>query len=142
MTKEEFAATLDGREIGAEIGKTDRTEAQRNRLLVVYGASDDLCEFDGVVYDEAGIGECLIVLKGKGAPYLLSVDDEEAEVLKKFGFYDQMVAECLKVEAIWDAPGGPVWTYKTDVPHATFNIMEDGEVWCRGIVIDMKDLRT
>ena len=32
------------------------------------------------------------------------------------------------------------WSYETDIPHETFNIYEDGEVWCVGIVFSVEDL--
>ncbi len=45
------------------------------------------------------------------------------------------------INIIWhDEEGGPCWTYETDIPHATFDIMEDGEKYCRGTVLDIKSL--
>ena len=32
------------------------------------------------------------------------------------------------------------WSYLTDIPHKTFDIMEDGEIYCRGIVFSLDDL--
>ena len=32
------------------------------------------------------------------------------------------------------------WTYETPVPHATFDVMEDGDLFCRGLVIAVSDL--
>ena len=32
------------------------------------------------------------------------------------------------------------WTYKTDIPHSTFDILEDGEKYCRGIVFALDEL--
>lgn len=43
------------------------------------------------------------------------------------------------IEAIWGRDDIS-WQYETELPHATFDIMEDGEVYCRGIVIDMGDI--
>ena len=34
----------------------------------------------------------------------------------------------------------PAWTYMTDIPHATFDVMDDGELYCRGIVFALADL--
>jgi len=44
------------------------------------------------------------------------------------------------VDALWAKEDGYSWTYRTDIPHATFEIVEDGEPYCRGIVIDVADL--
>lgn len=32
------------------------------------------------------------------------------------------------------------WTYKTNIPHLDFNIMEEGEVYCEGLVFFIGDL--
>ena len=42
MTKEELAATLNGREYNHEITKEEEAEARENGLVVIFGASDDL----------------------------------------------------------------------------------------------------
>lgn len=45
------------------------------------------------------------------------------------------------IEALWDYDKNFVWTYKTDIPHETFDIMEDDEPYCKGIVFYLKDLK-
>ena len=54
MTMETLAAILDGREIGSEITKAEADQAKAAGLVVVFGASDDLMEFRGAIYDEIG----------------------------------------------------------------------------------------
>ena len=51
------------------------------------------------------------------------------------------------IEALWcdddikDENGGLItWTYKTDIPHETFMIYEDGSSYCRGIVFNINDI--
>jgi hypothetical protein len=41
------------------------------------------------------------------------------------------------------APDGDYysWTYKTDIPHAAFNIMEDDMYYCKAIIFDINDLK-
>lgn len=41
---------------------------------------------------------------------------------------------------MWHDGGCPCWTFETDIPHETFTIVEDGEIWCVGIVFSMKFL--
>lgn len=48
--------------------------------------------------------------------------------------------KCRKVEAVWHDDGNPCWTYETDIPHATFDIVEGDEVFCRGIVFELSAL--
>lgn len=54
MKKEELAAMLNGREYRNEITREEAAEAKAAGLVVVYGASDDLMEFEGAIRDELG----------------------------------------------------------------------------------------
>lgn len=123
MTAKELAQQLDGTELGSEVTSDIRTAAKDAGLVVVYGASDDLMEFDGAIYDE-------IDGYGGGNAYI----DHE-------GVWE---ADCSKnrrrIRAIWCPPSGGSWTYKTDIPHETFRVYEDGELYCTGIVFAMEDV--
>ena len=112
-----------------------RDRAKAAGLIVIFGASDDLMELRGIEFDEIGApGVSLIDAKGL-LPNRDCIDDDDA--LKDF-FAREPLAR--KVEALRAAEDGTSWTYRTDIPHATFDIMEDGIVYCRGIVIDVADL--
>ena len=44
------------------------------------------------------------------------------------------------VARVWD--GLPAaWTYKTDIPCEHFDIWEDGEIYCVGLVFSIEDLK-
>ncbi|MES2262162.1 MAG: KTSC domain-containing protein [Pseudomonadota bacterium] len=135
MTKESLAAQLNGRKYGDEIGLFTEALAKLAGLLVIFGASDDLMEFRGIEHDEVGApGTALIDAKGL-LPNRDSIDDDET--LKDF-FARQPGART--VEALWTKEEDFSWTFKTDVPHATFIILDDDLPYCRGIVIDVADL--
>lgn len=56
---------------------------------------------------------------------------------------EQMCARCRKPKYMHKRAKekGPfAWTYSTEIPHATFEIIEEGEKFCRGIVFDINDL--
>ena len=60
---------------------------------------------------------------------------------------DEAIAEFVrrkktarKIKALWASEGDYSWTYRTDIPHATFEIVEDGAPYCRGIVFALVDL--
>lgn len=128
MTKEELAARLNGREYNSEITKEEEALAKAAGLVVLFGGSDDLAEFRGAIDDEAGCydGDELCVVDGK--------------------LYQEPDCDCRWAEAARQNGPGPrairitaaysPWTYKTATPHATFEIMEDGELYCRGIVFE------
>jgi len=138
MTRDQLAYQLNGREYGDEITPDETAQAAKDGLLVVYGYSDDNTEFAGLFRDEAPCyGGCDIFVHREG----MLEDHDAAECNCKFCGYAEMAKKCAKIEAVWDSDGYS-WTYKTDLPHAEFDILEDGEKFCRGMVIDAKDLPT
>lgn len=124
MTPKELAERLNGREYGSEITLEEMHIAKEFGLVVVFGASDDLMEFRGAIDDEGG---CF----GGGTVYFdqngVAQDDE---AIKSF-----------EIEAIWGHEGYS-WVYETDIPHETFDILEEGWRYCRGIVFSVEDLKT
>lgn len=133
-----IAAELDGIEYPVKIPKNVIEDAKKHGIVIVYGASDDLMEFEGIISDEIGCydgGEAFVDKDGLIPDYnAIDKDDKEA------------VRDCLnregkgkKIEALWCAEEGYSWTYKTDIPHLTFEVMEDGEHYCRGIVFRLAD---
>lgn len=138
MTAQDLATKLDESEYPFRVTPLVRGIAVAEGLLVVYGASDDLIEFDGAWTDEAGVYD--------GGTILI---DREG-ILEDFGNVEHEVEACEKwlrrskasasIEALWCKEEGYSWTYKTDIPHATFNVVEDGEMYCRGMVIALVDL--
>lgn len=138
MTKEELAARLNGREYRKEITSQERLEAKESGLVVVYGASDDLMEFEGAIYDEMGCydgGTALIDADGLLDREQIEDDDDEA-----IANYVARKKTARSIEALWSKEDGYSWTYQTEIPHATFEVVEDGEPYCRGIVLALVDL--
>lgn len=145
MTKEQLAAQLNGREYGEEISLGEEKLAEKDGLVVIFGGSDDLVELRGAIHDELGAYEgTKFLIHSKGA----MEEDHECEC--DYCGFKEMKAKCAKIEAVWGTPVSTVatggdsysWTYKTGIPHATFEIVEGEEKFCRGIVIDVKDLPT
>lgn len=135
MTKDELAAKINGRQIGKEITGAEINAAKKAGLVVVYGASDDLMEFEGAISDEVGAyegGEAFI-LDGE-----LLTDDNGCESECKWFMAARKNA--VKIEACWDESPF-TWTYETDIPHATFEIYEGKEKYCRGIVFKLSEVK-
>ncbi len=139
MNAKELAAQITGRDYGRTLTKAEAEQAKEAGLVVVYGASDDLMEFEGAIYDEFGCydgGTALVDAKG-----LLDrdqIDDSDDEAIADYVARKKHAAE---IKAIWSNEGA-AWRYETTIPHETFEIFEDGEVWCRGIVFALADLKT
>lgn len=147
MTKESLAASIDGREYLNEVCPDEAAIAKRHGLIIVYGQSDDNMEFDGAIYDELGAfnGTTALLYCFKGQ---WKVMPNESDAIRKIKDFDEMQSAIAarqagnKVEACW-GPQVPdaSWLIRTELPHATFDIMEDGDLYCRGLVLDVADLK-
>ena len=129
MKKEELAQILDGREIGDEISSKESKQAAGDGLVVVYGASDDLMEFQGAIIEEFGT---------------------EADIDKEGNIIEKCEDECVHYKKALEGANhfegyygkNGAWTFETKIPHVTFKIYdEDGDLFCNGIVFDIKDLK-
>ena len=137
MQAAEFAATLTGAEYPFGLTREQADVAKAHGLVVVYGASDDLMEFEGAIYDEldvGGGGTALVCAKGL-LPERDQIDDDD-ELQDYFARKPAAVA----IDALWCKEPGYSWTYRTTIPHATFEVVEDGEPYCRGIVFALADV--
>jgi hypothetical protein len=133
MSAQEFAAKINGREYRNEITRDEESDAKLGGLVIVFGASDDLMEFRGAIQDEIGA-------YGGGTAHLTSgglltseCDDENCPYFKK------LKKLAVTIKAKWDESGYS-WIYETVIPHATFEVLEDGEKYCRGIVFALADI--
>lgn len=138
MNAKQFAALLNGREYTAEITSDEAKQAKAAGLVVVFGASDDLMELRGAIYDEAYCydgGSILIDTKGATPSWESASESEESAK-----DYFERKAKARTIEALWAKEGGYSWTYKTDIPHETFEIVDDGGPYCRGIVFSLSDM--
>lgn len=133
MNSHELAGTLNGCEYGKETGPAENQIAKENGLVIVFGASDDLMEFRGAVNDEIGVyegGEALFTKTG------LLINECENEDCPHF---KRLMKTATPIEAKWDT-GGYSWVYETIIPHASFEVLENGEKYCRGIVFALSDV--
>ena len=141
MDKETLAALLNKRQYNEEITNQEANDAKNAGLLVVFGASDDLIEFRGLFSDEMGCyGDKTEIMFDKEGPIppwdeMDGCSEEEAEN------YFRRKSSRKKITTFWCRKGSSAtWSYETDVPHATFDICEDGDIFCRGMVMDVKDI--
>ena len=97
----------------------------------------------GAIDDEIGAYEGTIVrVDAKGLlPAYDDIDKDSHNAKDKLRDYFQRENGGKTIEALW-SPSDPdcSWAYKTDIPHETFDIMEDGELYCRGIVFRLADV--
>lgn len=118
------AKRLNGLPYRSEAKKEIVEYAKENGIVIVYGESDDLMELDGAIHDEFGCyegGVCCL--------------DSEGNIL------EEMTENCRTIEAVWCGERERfTWTYKTDIPHETYEIYDGTEPYCKGIVFYKKNL--
>jgi hypothetical protein len=109
MSIKEFAKKIDGFEYPARELSSHVSEAHDSGFIVIYGQSDDNLIWEGFcVGNRSAFDGCKATI-GR-----------------------------VNVEAIWcpTKHPGTSWLISVDCDHEVFRIMEDGEVFCYGAVID------
>jgi hypothetical protein len=138
MNAKELAAQLNGTQYPLYISTELSKMAKENGLVIVYGASDDLMEFDGAICDEIGANDgTTVYVDSKGLlPNRDSIEDDDE--LKD---YFAREPHAKAIEALWCKEGEYSFTYRTTIPHETFEVLEDGcPPYCRGIVFALADV--
>lgn len=143
MTAIELAALLHGRTIGSEIDGDEEAKAKAAGLVVVYGASDDLVELRGAIDEEIGAydGTTLRITPHGLLPEWPESDSITEDWAEEY--FAKKASGFKTITADWCPHGndGLAWSYRTDIPHETFDVYEDGQPWCRGIVFALADVK-
>ena len=122
MIPKQLAAMLDGMEYPEPPAHLSKL-AKENGFIIVCGCSDDLCEMYGAVRDET---DCW---------------DGDDLYVRETGFCAEGQGGKL-INALWCPEDLRCsWAYKTDIPHSTFHVMENGELYCVGLVMEVGDIR-
>ena len=135
----ELAGMLDGVTYRHEVSEYVHKMANENGLVIIVGASDDLMELYGAIDDEVSVyGGGTIYLNADG---LVQCPDCEAETYN-CPYFVREIANAQKITAVWNATNSAAaWTYVTDIPHGTFRVFDDGDLYCIGIVFSVDDLK-
>lgn len=147
MNLAKLAADLNG--INIHPTQNQINYAEEHGLVIVYGASDDLMEFSGAIHEE---GNCFnggdVYFTKKGTIIDAEELQEIQEQLEEMDFEIDLFKNLNKITAVWDedvitdkVKVRTSWQYKTDIPHQTFDMFEDDEMYCRGIVFSITDLK-
>ena len=139
MMKKHYATIFNGREYGKEMDGIDEAELKKNGIVILFGYSDDNMEFRGAIDDEIGCwGGRTVYLTKNGLlenPGCLHCDD--------CSHYKKSSDSSRSIKAIWSEHAKDseyAWRFETDIPHETFEIFEEGEKFCLGIVFNMADV--
>lgn len=130
----EWAEILNGREYREELFLDEEKKLKEVGIVVVFGASDDLCELRGAIDDE------LDCWNGRKMVYVKEVDRFVGE-----DYYEENSEELIQVDlskrpfinAIYTKVG---WQYELPaINQEEFIILEDKEQYCLGKIFYKKD---
>ena len=131
----QYAEKLHNREYRNELNAELIAEAKEKQIVVVYWASDDLCELEWAIYDEV---DCYDWWDVYFQNWKVLYNDCESDCP-----YFQMLIE--QAEAQWNhikIISDENWrSYITKIPHETFDILEDWEIYCKWIVFYIESLK-
>lgn len=142
MTAKELADLLNGRTYRDEITPQEEAQAKAHGLVVVFGASDDLLAFHGAISDEVGAhGEgsdgVRVLKRGALLESWDSIDSFDEAVCERY--FEDKRSGYRTIKAVFTS-NTPPWEINTDIPHHTFNIMDEGEPFCVGLIFALADL--
>lgn len=139
MDAKTLATMLTGREYRREITREEEVQAKAAGLVVAFGASDGLLELRGAIHDEAGSygGGMVRVDRAGLIPLFEDIDRDDKEELRR---YFKRENSGIVISAAWASEPCYSWIISADVPHETFEIVEDGEPYCRGVVFALADV--
>lgn len=144
MTREELAMRLNGRQYLKETANGVDEMARGSNLLVIYGYSDDLIEIVGGIANELDMYNGGSFRLAPDGGLAVEVEHCDEEVLEKYGLLEaakERFAKAIKIRCAWDENGYSWFIEPVGIPFAPFDIMEGDEKYCRGIVIDMRDVK-
>lgn len=100
-------------------------QAKENNILVLFGGSDDLFEIRGAITEELSAYEGFTYKDVENDP---DIDKELRDILVE-----------NKIELIWCPDDERSWAFKLsiDSKYETFDILEDGEIFCTGVILDI-----
>lgn len=141
-TPQAIASALQGIEYPADIPAVIQKAAQDHGIVIVFGASDDLMELRGAINDEFGCydgGTAKLDAQGLLRDWESVKDDGDRNEIAQWLERDKTAKS---IKAVWapDKPEGASWAYVTSIPHTTFDVMEDGQIYCRAIAFNLADL--
>lgn len=132
----ELAEKLNGLEYGDRIAENHLEFAKTNNLVIVTGYSDDNVEFEGAIYEEVpAYNGTEIALDANG------VIEECEEACDHCDQENKIAVASQKIKAEWNANGYSWYMTAEGINVAYFDVLEDKEKFCRGLVFDKSELK-
>ena len=137
MRLSEAVEKLNGREYRNEGSDEFFAKLKEAGIVAVFGRSDDRVQLRGEIENEVDSYDGTIFHVDE-----FGLCESKCECGDECPYFASELEDAEEIEAVWcpkDENGEVIcsWAYKTTIPHQTFDIMEDGELYCRGIVFHL-----
>lgn len=151
MNTKEWAEKLNNIEYPCDNISKYRNQLSEDGVVVVYGASDDLMELDGAIYDEY---DCYSSKTFYWFGKWFVSNDHIEDFIESVRYDDYRVFADIVEDAFKDIDNkksyikvntetsNAQFEYETNIPNVEwFNVMGDGELYCKGFVFNKNDLK-
>lgn len=129
MNAKELAAVLNGLSYKSMVPPGVIEGAKQDRLIIVWGTEGDTIEFSGALFGSVPCYDgCIIYLDNVGIIKNECSNEDCPYFLEKIKY------AVMLVKGHWCATSDYTWTCATNVPCEGFDVFQDGEKYCRGIV--------
>jgi hypothetical protein len=138
VTKEEMAARLNGMDALDRVSTANRRDAANSNLIImqVWNDGNEVVEFSGAAYGRRGTYKGLKVYFFGSTPIHPDFDKCSCKCCA----YSERTAVSGSVDLLI-GKGGYAWSFKTNMPHATFDVTDEGGAkYCRGIVFEVPSI--
>lgn len=127
---------LSGREYGEELTSEEEEQLKKDELVVVFGASDDLCEIRGAISDEI---DCYL---DKTVVYVEEIDGFVSEDYYKNNPHELIKIDLYKRPYLKISSRDGYWRYELPkILNRKFNILENENIYCEGRIFFKEDFK-
>lgn len=154
MTTKEWAEKLNGRQYMNRVAEEEERQAKEDGVVIVYceegEGCDDVFMFNGAIHDDGRIAdeEGLEIMSSeemlaadRDYDYMADIlEDNMDDEIKEYDL-DEDEIQNLKCPVIRleSALDNIPLVIETNIPHETFDMMDGGNLYCRGIVFRLAD---
>lgn len=127
---------LNGREYREELTDEEEQQLKKDGLVVVFGASDDLCEIKGAISDEI---DCYL---DKTVVYVEEIDGFVSEDYYKNNPHELIKIDLRKRPYLKINSRDEYWRYELPkIWNRKFNILENENIYCEGRIFFKEDFK-
>lgn len=145
MNLKEWAEKLNNMEYRSDSLLENDKQLKEDGVVAVVGASDDLCELYGAIHDEYDCyNGTILYWNGKDFFTETQKDDFLGYVDNEYPEFFEMCQKLFKDDVMYIkiSDGRDCqFEYETNIPCEWFNVMEDGELYCKGFIFNKNDLK-